>query len=96
VTTTHSLPIGVIHESVPLPDEPLRVLLDLVKVVRGVHDLVVTNLDHREILLDGLLELLVLLERVGVVEAEDELALILVRKETVEDSRLEVADVQVS
>lgn len=71
-------------------------LLDLVKVIRGVHDLVVTNLDHREILLDGLLELLVLLERVGVVETEDELALILVREETVEDGGLEVANVQVS
>ena len=91
-----SLAIGVVHEHVTLLDELLSVLDDLVKVVRGVGDLVVGDVDHLEVLLDRRLELALLLEGVRVVEAKDVGALVLVCEEAVEDSGLQVANVEVS
>jgi hypothetical protein len=54
---THSLSVRVVHECVTLLDELLGVPLDLVKVVRGVDDRVVANVNHGEVLLDSLLKL---------------------------------------
>lgn len=53
---TYGLSIGIIHEGVALLDELLGVLLDLLKVIRGVNDLVELNLDHAQVLFDTLLE----------------------------------------
>jgi hypothetical protein len=65
---TYSLSIGIIHESITLLDELLGVLLDLLKVIRGVNDLVEFNLNHTQVLLDTLLKKLLLSSAVSLVQ----------------------------
>jgi len=93
---THKLGISVVHERIALLDELEGELVNLVKVVRGVDDLVERDLNHRQVLLDRLLKLSLLLGGVRVVKAENVLALVLVGEEAVEDGGLEVANVEVS
>jgi hypothetical protein len=53
---SYSLSVRVVHEQVALLDELLGVLDDLVKVVRSVDNLVVSDVNHLEVLLDSRLE----------------------------------------
>ena len=61
-TATHTsgkadgLSVGIVHVGIALFDELLGELQDLVEMIRTVHDLVVGNFDHAQILLDTLLE----------------------------------------
>lgn len=92
---THSLAIRIVHISVTLLDQLFGECLNLVKVVRGVDDLVVGDFNHCEVFFDCLLKLVlqviscssrqpssvtdILFERVGIVKPQDELTLVLIR-----------------
>jgi len=93
---THSLLISVVHERITLLDQPPRKVLNLVKVIARVDDLVPADAEHLQVSLKGRLELVLLLFRVGIVESEDKLALVLVGKESVEDTSLDVTDMEVT
>ena len=80
----------------PLLDHPHRDLLDLLEPIRRVRDRVWHDVEAREVLDDGLLVLLLLLGGVGVVEAQQHLALVPRRVVRVEQRRLDVPDVQVA
>jgi hypothetical protein len=54
------------------------------------------NANHLKILENRLLELVILLEWVGVIETEDVFAFVLVGEVAVQDGGLEVTDVEVS
>lgn len=93
---THGLLVGVVHEGVSLLDQPPSKVLNLVKVIAGVDDLVPSDTEHLQISLERRLELVLLLFRVGIVETKDELALVLVGEEAVENTGLDVTDVKVT
>lgn len=88
--------IGIIHKRIPLLDQPLRKLLNLFKVITGMHHPVPLDAQHLQITLERAFKLIVLLFRVGIVEPEQHLAVVLVREGTVEDTGFDVTDVEVS
>jgi hypothetical protein len=94
--STYSLLISVVHEGVTLLDQLPGKLLDLVKVVASVNDLVPTDTQHFQISLKGSLELVFFLFRVGIVKSKDEFTLVLVSKESVENAGLDVTNVEVT
>mmetsp|Transcript_51195 Transcript_51195/g.115079 ORF Transcript_51195/g.115079 Transcript_51195/m.115079 type:complete len:263 (-) Transcript_51195:301-1089(-) len=71
-------------------------VLDLLEPIGSVADLRWLDLQQRQRLYDGMLILLLLLGRVGVIETEQELALVLRGEVGVEHRGLHVADVQVA
>lgn len=93
---THGLLVGVVHERVSLLDQPPSKILNLVKVIAGVDDLVPSDTEHLQISLERRLELVLLLFRVGIVETKDELAFVLVGEEAVENTGLDVTNVEVT
>mmetsp|Transcript_104984 Transcript_104984/g.321648 ORF Transcript_104984/g.321648 Transcript_104984/m.321648 type:complete len:209 (-) Transcript_104984:35-661(-) len=65
-------------------------------MIRRVRHLIGDNLQSREVGLDALLKLCLLLARVGVIESEDQLALVMPRVVVVQHRGLRVPDVQVA
>jgi len=92
----HSLLVSVVHECVALLDQLTGKLLDLVKVVTRVDNLVPANTQHFQITLKGPLELVLFLFRVGVVKSKDEFTLVLVGEESIENTGLDVTNVEVT
>ena len=81
----------------PAPDQVLGVLVEPLVVVRRVVLAVVpVEAEPADVLLDGVDVLDVLLDRVGVVEAQVAVPAVLGRDAEVEADRLGVADVQVA
>src|SRR5690606_22063884 len=66
------------------------------KVVAGISDLITMDSEKLEILENGVLELLLLLGGVGIIESDDELALVLLRKVLVQQRGLCVTNVKIS
>lgn len=93
---TYSLLVSVVHESVTLLDQLPGKLLDLVKVVTSVNDLVPTDTQHLQIPLKGPLEFVFFLFWVGVVKSKDEFALVLIGEESVENAGFDVTNVEVT
>ncbi len=93
---THLLLNRVIGVSLALLDHLNGELVKRVEVVRGVAGNVTLDTKELKILDDRLLELFLLLARVGVIESDDELAVVLTSEVLVEDSSLGVTDVEVS
>jgi hypothetical protein len=72
-------------------------LVELVEPITGVGDLVWLDTEKRAVLDDGILELLLLLGRVGVVKSQQELALVLLVREVIVEQRcFGVTDVKVT
>lgn len=65
-------------------------------MITGVDDLVPADAEHLQVTLKGSLELVLLLFRVGIVESEDELALVPIGEKSVEDTGLDMTDVEVT
>ena len=86
-----------VHVGQPAPDQVLGVLIEPLVVVRRVVLAVVpVEAEPADVLLDGVHVLDVLLDRVGVVEAQVAMAAVLVRHAEIEADGLGVADVQVA
>ena len=82
---------GVVHVGVSLLDELPREVSNLVERIRRVRDLVGLDAQCGKIRKDGILELRLFFGRVGVVEPNDELALVLASIELVEERRLHIS-----
>ena len=93
----HSLLVGVVGICLAHGDQLLAHIVQVVKVVRGVSQAVGLDAHKGEILNDGVLELFLLLGRVGVVESQAHLALVGDMAEVVaEQGSLGVSDVKVA
>lgn len=93
----HLLLLSVIGVCISVLDHLHAVVVQFLEVVGGVGGLVGLDAHQSEVLDDGVLELLLLLDRIGVVETQDKSALVLLVGEVVVQQRsLCVADVQVS
>ena len=93
----HGLLVGIIGVGVALLDHAHAHLVEVVEVVGSVGDGVGLDAHEGEILDDGILVLLLLLGRVGVVETEAQLALVsLVSKVVGKKGGLGVSDVKVT
>lgn len=95
-TPTHRHLIGIVHESISIFHQLSRHLLNLVKPITGMDHLVPSDTQQLQIRHEGVLELILLLLWVGVIEAEEEFALVLVGEEAVENSGFDVTDVEVA
>mmetsp|Transcript_3780 Transcript_3780/g.10537 ORF Transcript_3780/g.10537 Transcript_3780/m.10537 type:complete len:363 (-) Transcript_3780:291-1379(-) len=92
----HLVHLGVVDVGLAFLDDSLHQLLQLGEVVRRVRHLVREDLECGEVGLDALLELVLLFARVGVVEAEEHLAVVVLRVVEVEHGRLGMANVEVA
>mmetsp|Transcript_124681 Transcript_124681/g.364155 ORF Transcript_124681/g.364155 Transcript_124681/m.364155 type:complete len:328 (-) Transcript_124681:12-995(-) len=93
---SHLIHFRVIHIRKALLDHFLHPCLQLIKVFRGVAHVIREDLESGQVGLDALLEFHLLLARVGVVEAEDELAAVVPGVVVVQHGGLGVADVEVA
>mmetsp|Transcript_16882 Transcript_16882/g.42928 ORF Transcript_16882/g.42928 Transcript_16882/m.42928 type:complete len:315 (+) Transcript_16882:1698-2642(+) len=93
---SHLVNLRVVHIGFAIFDQFLHQLLKLVEIVRGVGLLVGEDLQSAQIFLDALREFHLLLARIGVVESEDELALVVPGVVVVKHGSLGMTDVQVA
>ena len=93
---THGLLIGVIHEGLALKNQLSGLVEDEVEVVGGVGHDVGLDVQEGEIFNDAGLELLLLLGRVGIIETDEELAVVSLGVEGVQHGSLDVTDVEVA